>query len=587
MQKANILFICIENSARSQIAEGFARDIAPPDVGIFSAGTQPAQALHPMAVEVMNDFGIDISQQAPKHIDEVIGPYFTIAVTLCRESEVECPVLAGAPANVHWSLDDPASLVGSREEIRDDFFMTAKKIQQLVSDLFNRGYLNAFFHQKKNMENVINSLSEAVIANGSDRKITFFSRGAEKLTGISSGDAIGKDCHDILGSPLCGPNCSLCEGYDLSNVKERSYVTVFNNADGLRKECQVALLPMADGVGNIIGSVAAFTDRSKIKRLQRKLKEEKGFKGIVGQDRRMLDIFKQIRDVSPHDYPVHISGETGTGKELVALAIHQESPRSSAPFVPVNCGALPESIVESELFGHVKGSFTGAVRDKKGRFELAEGGTIFLDEIGDLPKSTQVKILRVLQEGTFERVGAEKTTSVDVRVISATNKDLRQEVKRGRFRDDLFYRLNVIPLDLPPLRKRLNDIPLLVEHFLNKAAEENNSKPVEISGETMSILLDYTWSGNVRELQNVIQFAIVKSRGDIITPDCLPLELQKAMERIARPGPSRKLRINSVVAALQESGGNKTGAANILGVGRATLYRFLSSHPEILDERME
>ncbi len=192
-----------------------------------------------------------------------------------------------------------------------------------------------------------------------------------------------------------------------------------------------------------------------------------------------------------------------------------------------------------------------------------------------------------MQEGSFERVGSEKTTSVDVRVISATNKDLRQEVKGGRFRDDLFYRLNVIPLDLPPLRKRINDIPLLVEHFLNKAAEENNRKPVEISGETMSILLDYTWSGNVRELQNVIQFAIVKSRGDIITPDRLPLELQKAMERIARPGPSRKLRINSVVAALQKSGGNKTGAANILGVGRATLYRFLSSHQEILDERME
>ncbi len=370
MQKANILFICVENSARSQIAEGFARDIAPPDVGIFSAGTQPAQALHPMAVEVMNDFGIDISQQAPKHIDEVIGPYFTIAVTLCRESEVECPVLAGAPANVHWSLDDPGAFVGPREGVRAGFLRPLKKIRQLVSDLFNRGYFNAFFHQKKNMENVINSLSEGIIANGLDRKITFFSSGAEKITGISSGEAIGKDCHDILGSPLCGPNCSLCEGYDLSNVKERSFVTVFNNADGLRKECQVALLPMADGVGNIIGSVAAFTDRSNIKRLQRKLKEEKGFKGIIGQDRRMLDIFKQIRDVAPHDYPVHISGETGTGKELVALAIHQESSRSSAPFVPVNCGALPESIVESELFGHVKARLPVLSETKKDALNL-------------------------------------------------------------------------------------------------------------------------------------------------------------------------------------------------------------------------
>jgi transcriptional regulator with GAF, ATPase, and Fis domain len=252
--------------------------------------------------------------------------------------------------------------------------------------------------------------------------------------------------------------------------------------------------------------------------------------------------------------------------------------------VPVNCGALPENIIESELFGHVKGAFTGAIKDKKGRFELAEGGTIFLDEVADLPKSTQVKLLRVLQEGKFERVGGEKTLSVDVRVISATNKDLKQEVKRGRFRDDLFYRLNVIPIDLPPLRKRRNDIPLLAKHFIKQAAERMESQPVEISADAMSIFLDYNWTGNVRELQNVIQFAIVKSKGLNIGREHLPLELQKDTERITRPGPSRKLDTNSVRDALQKSRGKKTEAAKILGVGRATLYRFLGNHPEVLDE---
>jgi transcriptional regulator with PAS, ATPase and Fis domain len=305
------------------------------------------------------------------------------------------------------------------------------------------------------------------------------------------------------------------------------------------------------------------------------------FGHIIGQDNKMQDIFKQIRDVSGYDYPVHISGETGTGKELVATAVHNESPRTGAPFVPINCGALPEGLIESELFGHVKGAFSGAIRDKKGRFELANGGTVFLDEIAELSNNMQAKLLRFFQEGKFERVGGEQTISVDVRVISATNKNLKEAVKRGAFRDDLYYRLNVIPIHLPPLRERKIDIPLLIEHFLGEAAERYHKKPPQISPQAMSLMLDYRWPGNIRELQNAIQFAFVKCNTKLILPEDLPLELREMEAVCVQRGPSKKLDPTGVTSALVRTGGNKVKAAKLLGVGRATLYRFLGDHPEL------
>jgi transcriptional regulator with GAF, ATPase, and Fis domain len=294
----------------------------------------------------------------------------------------------------------------------------------------------------------------------------------------------------------------------------------------------------------------------------------------------MLQVYRQIRDLATNDYPVHISGETGTGKELVAAGIHNESRRGGRPFVPVNCAALPENMLESELFGHVKGAFTGAVRDKKGRFDLANNGTLFLDEVADLSRAVQAKLLRVLQDGTFERVGGEKTISVDVRIISATNRDLKREVERGYFREDLYYRINVVPIHLPPLRERKKDIPLLVEHFLVQALEDGQTT-AGFSKEAMAVLTDYPWPGNVRELQSAIRFALVRSRGRPIQPDDLPIELKNWQNVRSARGPSRKLDTESVRAALAQSGGNKAKAARILGVGRATLYRFLADFPDV------
>jgi sigma-54 dependent transcriptional regulator, acetoin dehydrogenase operon transcriptional activator AcoR len=311
------------------------------------------------------------------------------------------------------------------------------------------------------------------------------------------------------------------------------------------------------------------------------------FSRIIGRDRKMIEVFQQIANVAEYDYPVHIFGETGTGKELVAHAIHKASSRKDGPFVPINCGAMPEGLVESELFGHVKGSFSGAIRDKKGRFELADGGTIFLDEIAELSKHMQAKLLRFLQDGKFEKVGGEKTVWINVRVISATNKDLKEEMKANRFRDDLYYRINVVPISIPPLHERKSDIPLLVNHFLKQAAQQYNRKALAVSDRAMKLLTEYKWSGNVRELQNALQFAFVKSGGDEITHENLPMEIydNRLLQTIRRP--SRKLNRVQVESAINKTGGNKAKAARLLNVGRATLYRFINDYPELQESICE
>jgi len=327
-------------------------------------------------------------------------------------------------------------------------------------------------------------------------------------------------------------------------------------------------------------------DLTELGRLHRRLKTEQSFGGIVGRDAKMLQLFDTIREVAEVNVPVLIQGESGTGKELVAAAIHNEGYSAEEAFVPVNCGALPEGVLESELFGHVKGAFTGAVRDRKGRFELADGGTIFLDEIGELPGATQVKLMRVLQEGTFQRVGGEETIKVDVRVISATNKNLAEEVAAGRFREDLFYRLCVVPIYLPPLRERRNDIPLLAEHLLKRALAEVGREDVVLSPEAVDVMIDYDWAGNVRELENALRYALVKCRDNLLLPGHLPLKILKAQRHVPeqicsnKPRKRRKRKLNAerVWRALEEAGGNKIEAARKLGVSRATLYRFLQEH---------
>lgn len=436
----------------------------------------------------------------------------------------------------------------------------------------------------RNLARILDNLKEGIIAHDLNRRIFFFNREAERITGYSREEVLARDCHEAFGEPFCGQHCLFDENReqipaDLSEHAE--YPVTVLTKDGQSRRAEMSVSPIRDDSGQIVGVLAAVQDLTELLRLRSKVGELSGFGNMIGRDYKMLQIFQQIRDLSAYDYPVHIYGETGTGKELVAEAIHNESRRAGAPFVPINCGALPEGLIESELFGHVKGAFSGAIRDKRGRFELADGGTVFLDEVAELSSPMQVKLLRFLQTGRFEKVGGEKTVSVNVRIISATNKDLKNEIKNGTFREDLYYRLNVIPIHLPPLRERRTDIALLIEHFLRRSAEEHGQgEPVVVSEEAMALMMDYNWPGNVRQLQNVIQFAIVRSGGRTIRSSDLPMELRMHQPSRRRRGPDKKLDVDSVRAALEKSGGNKVRAAKLLNVGRATLYRFIREFPD-------
>jgi PAS domain S-box-containing protein len=433
---------------------------------------------------------------------------------------------------------------------------------------------------RDNLENVLDSLREGIIAHDPQRRIFFFNREAERITGYAREEVLGKDCHAAFGEPFCGRHCSFCDTPTAAS-NPGDYTLTISTKSGELRRIEMRVTRMQDGSGGLAGVLASFKDISDLINLKMRVGELTSFNNIIGQDSKMLSVFKQIQDVAGYDFPVHLSGETGTGKELVANAIHVESRRAGAAFVPINCGALPEGLIESELFGHVKGAFSGALRDKKGRFELADGGTVFLDEIAELSIPMQVKILRFLQEGRFERVGSEQTLSVSVRVISATNRNLKREVERHRFREDLFYRLNVIPIHLPPLRERKTDIPLLIDRFLKDAANRYGRRMLRVSSHARSLMLDYRWPGNVRELQNAIQFAFVKCDGEVIGAEDLPLELRQAGDVCARRGPDRKLTPETVATALSRAGGNKAKAAKLIGVGRATLYRFLKDYPEL------
>jgi DNA-binding NtrC family response regulator len=315
--------------------------------------------------------------------------------------------------------------------------------------------------------------------------------------------------------------------------------------------------------------------------LKQKIKGEFNKSNIVGKSEKIKEIMELIQRVSSTNATVLVQGESGTGKELVANVIHYNSPVADGPFIKVNCSALAEGVLESELFGHEKGAFTGALFMKKGRFELADGGTLFLDEIGDLPASIQVKLLRFLQESSFERVGGTKTLKVDVRIISATNKDLEELVSEEKFRDDLFYRLKVVTIDVPSLNERKEDIPLITESYLRKFSEIHNKHIKGISTDAMKIIKSYSWPGNIRELMNCIESAVVMTLGDEITVDSLPPFITMKKTKTAKEGASENLfevEKQAILNALNKTGGNKAEAARILEIGLRTLYRKLKQY---------
>jgi transcriptional regulator with GAF, ATPase, and Fis domain len=343
------------------------------------------------------------------------------------------------------------------------------------------------------------------------------------------------------------------------------------------KEVEVVGMILSQAAGVI---KRAILQEESIKDLQRRLEASSEFGGMVGKHPKMQAVYRIIEDIAATDSTVLIQGESGTGKELVARAIHECSERKDKPFVVINCSAYPDTLLESELFGHERGAFTGAIRQRAGRFEQADGGTVFLDEIGEIPPPAQIKLLRVLQTQSFERLGGERTLKVNIRILAATNKDLSRQVQEGTFREDLFYRLNVIPITMPPLRDRRNDIPLLANHFLKRFASEQGKDIREFSSEAIRMILDYSWPGNVRELKNSIEHAVVLAKGNRIEPTDLPTTLRKTAPS-AQPVDS-SLMLDSERALLErvlaECNWNKKTAARRLGIGRTTLYAKLKRY---------
>ncbi|MBF0120652.1 MAG: sigma 54-interacting transcriptional regulator [Desulfobacterales bacterium] len=413
-------------------------------------------------------------------------------------------------------------------------------------------------------------LPEGAFTINTDWKITSFNETAVNITGFSKKEAIGRYCWEIFRSEICQKGCPLSITMDTGKKQFEQEVLV-KDRFGKQQALCVNVNILRDNNGDILGAVETFQKHGSFFD-----HSDQMFQGIIGKSKPMKSLFSMMPDVAESGTNVIICGESGTGKELIARAIHNLSKCKKGPFVAVNCAALSESLLESELFGHEKGAFTGADRLKIGRFELAKGGTLFLDEIGELKPNLQVKLLRVIEQRIFERVGGTKTISLDARIVSATNQNLEKAMKESRFREDLFYRLRTVPFFLPPLRERLEDIPLLVDHFIKLFNDKYNKNVRSVDPKVINLFMKYKWPGNVRELEKCIEYAFVFVKGPVIFSRYLP-EFQSCENIlsdnnliISNPNIKDK---DSVLSALSKTSWNRQDAAEMLGISRTSLWR--------------
>ena len=448
---------------------------------------------------------------------------------------------------------------------------------------------------------VVETMQEGLMLVDQKGTIEFVNRAFEKIIGYTLEEVRGKSC-EVFQCDRCftarakGKNkyCALFKQEQASSSE-----CVFRRKDGSPVHLLKNAAVIRDELGRVMGGVETMVDLSRVMEkekiivnLRQQLNHQEGFHGIVGTSPVMRQVLDLANSAAHSDAPLVIYGESGTGKEILAGAVHRISQRSEGPFIKVNCAALNDNLLESELFGHVKGAFTGAEYSRIGRFEAASGGSIFLDEIGDLPLSTQTKLLRVLQEKEIERVGDHRPVKIDVRIIAATHKDLQELIREGLFREDLYYRIGVIPIYLPPLRERMADIPLLVESFIKRIGERTGKKITGITRSGLEELLQYGWPGNIRELMNAIEYAFVLCPGGMIEPKHLPQHLRK------EPIPMRRqqgtpvniyqdTRRRQLIEALEAAGGNQTRAAKILGVSRVTVWKWMARYGIQLGARVQ
>ena len=425
-------------------------------------------------------------------------------------------------------------------------------------------------------ESILESISDGVFTTDLKWRITYFNRSAENITKVPRKDAIGRLCAEVFKSNMCETNCPLKQTLKTNEpiIGQSGYII---NALGEKIPISVSTAVLKDHKGNIIGGAETFRDLSELENLKTELKGRYRIGDLVSRSKTMQQIFEILPAISESSSTVLILGETGTGKELIARTIHELSPRKKQPFIAINCSALPETLLEGELFGYEKGAFTGAVKSKPGKFFLANKGTLFLDEIGDMPLTIQAKLLRVLQERSFEPLGATKSVKVNVRIISATNKNLIRLVEQEKFRNDLYYRLNVIRIELPPLRERKEDIPLLIDHFIGYFNKLHKKDIKTINSEALSLLMAYDWPGNIRELENVIERASILCFDNEIDVKHLPPEIISSHPLSPQKIYTAKMAMEReiILNALKVNGYNPIKTASYLGIHKTTLYRKL------------
>ncbi|MBW2020660.1 MAG: sigma 54-interacting transcriptional regulator [Deltaproteobacteria bacterium] len=421
---------------------------------------------------------------------------------------------------------------------------------------------------------ILDSISDGVFTVDLGWRIMSFNKAAEQITGIPREEAIGQLCHEVFRANVCETGCVLRQTM-MSGTPVRNMPVYIIRADEKRIPISVSTSLLKDEGGQVIGGVETFHDLTVIHELRKKIQKQQSFGDIISKSEKMLRLFSVLPQIAQSDSTVLIEGASGTGKELFARAIHNNGPRKKGPFVAVNCGALPDTLCESELFGYKAGAFTDAKKDKPGRFALAQNGTIFLDEIGDISQAVQVRLLRVLEQKVYEPLGATKALKTNARVIAATHRNMEEMVQQGRFREDLYYRINVVKLSLPPLSERKEDIPLLVDHFIERFNHLTGKHIVGLSKDAMAVLMLQNWPGNVRELENTIEHAFVLCQEELICLSHLPPHLVPETRSMLVPTglTLKEVEKRTIQEALQRNQWKKVITARELGIDKNTLRR--------------
>jgi len=516
----------------------------------------------------------------------------------CREVFVGVPCLAECPFKGRGEPSTDEPIIQIRDENQTTHLvtrmatpvfgpdhqavgcMTILQDHSPIADLINR-----IHYEEQSLKIVLDNLDVGIFTTDRSGHITFFNTGAEKISGYHRRDILGEPCILLFEGEGCR-EIQLLRDTMVDGISRSSRRGNMLTRDGVMIPIRASYMALHNEKGTVVGGLATFHDQTLVHQLKQAIKDRYTFHDMIGKSPTMQRIFEMIQVVANTDATILIEGATGTGKDLLAKVIHSASHRSAKPFVKVNCAAIPDNLLESEMFGYVKGAFTGADKDKTGRFQEAEDGTIFLDEIGDLPLALQAKLLRVLEDKEFYRLGSHRTVKVNVRILSASNRNLKNLVAKRLFREDLYYRLNVFRIELPELKKRRIDLPILIGHILRRLCATRSVRLPELSEKVMEILLNYHYPGNVRELENILEHAVIICQGQRIQPRHLPEYIQMrpfskeaaALSDVHLPDPGAEREREKIIALLQQNNWHRTKTARTLGMDRTTLWRKIKKY---------